>query len=54
MTAGVILANGTYTGMMAGIKNLTKPVEEWKPFGLPLPTLMTIEKRCNLQNIFTN
>jgi diphosphate-dependent phosphofructokinase len=51
MTAGVILANGAYTGMMAGIKNLTKSVEEWKPFGLPLPTLMAVEKRC-IQKFF--
>eukprot|EP01080_Neovahlkampfia_damariscottae_P008016 gene8016-12481_t len=45
MTAGLILSNGNYSGVMAGIKNLTKPVDQWKIFGLPLTTLMTIEKR---------
>jgi pyrophosphate--fructose-6-phosphate 1-phosphotransferase len=43
-TAGTLLVHG-YTGVMAGVRNLTQDASKWEVFGLPLPSLMTIERR---------
>jgi len=42
--SGTLLTHG-YTGMMCGVRNLTLEVEKWEIFGIPLVSLMTIEKR---------
>ena len=39
-----LLANGA-TGYMAAIKDLHKPVSEWRPIGIPLAPLMHLEER---------
>ncbi|MFZ5449506.1 MAG: diphosphate--fructose-6-phosphate 1-phosphotransferase [Thermodesulfobacteriota bacterium] len=39
-----LLANGA-TGYMAAIKDLHKPVAEWRPLGIPLAPLMHLEER---------
>jgi pyrophosphate--fructose-6-phosphate 1-phosphotransferase len=39
-----LLANGA-TGYMAAIKDLHKPVSEWRPIGIPLAALMHLEER---------
>ncbi len=39
-----LLANGA-TGYMAAIKDLHKPVTEWRPIGIPLAPLMHLEER---------
>jgi pyrophosphate--fructose-6-phosphate 1-phosphotransferase len=39
-----LLANGA-TGYMAAIKDLHKPVPEWRPIGIPLAPLMHLEER---------
>jgi diphosphate-dependent phosphofructokinase len=39
-----LLANGA-TGYMAAIKDLHKPVSEWRPLGIPLASLMHLEER---------
>jgi diphosphate-dependent phosphofructokinase len=39
-----LLANGA-TGYMAAIKDLHRPVEDWRPLGIPLAPLMHLEER---------
>jgi pyrophosphate--fructose-6-phosphate 1-phosphotransferase len=39
-----LLANGA-TGYMAAIKDLYKPVADWRPIGIPLAPLMHLEER---------
>jgi 6-phosphofructokinase 1 len=43
-TASALLCKG-YTGMMASIRDLTKPVSEWKVKGMPLTHMMNVERR---------
>lgn len=40
-----LLINAKATGYICSLQNLSKPVEEWVPAGIPLTSLMTIEKR---------
>jgi pyrophosphate--fructose-6-phosphate 1-phosphotransferase len=40
----VLIANNL-TGYLSSIQNLTAPISEWKPFGIPLTMMMNIEKR---------
>lgn len=47
-TAGLLL-NQNITGVMCGVRNLTETVEKWEIFGLPLTSLMTIEKRGGVE-----
>jgi len=42
--AAGLLKNG-HTGYISCVRNLAKPVSEWKPCGLPLTGLMNIEER---------
>lgn len=46
-TAGLLL-NKNLTGVMCGVRNLTQQVSDWEVFGLPLTSLMTIEKRSGV------
>jgi pyrophosphate--fructose-6-phosphate 1-phosphotransferase len=39
-----LLANGA-TGYMAAIKDLHRPVQDWRPMGIPLASLMHLEER---------
>jgi pyrophosphate--fructose-6-phosphate 1-phosphotransferase len=39
------LINGKANGYICRLANLTKPVEEWMPGGVPLTSLLTIEER---------
>jgi diphosphate-dependent phosphofructokinase len=40
-----LLVHAKATGYVCSLQNLSKPVEEWIPAGIPLTSLMTIEKR---------
>lgn len=42
--AFVLIAN-KLTGYLSSIQNLTAPISEWKPFGIPLTMMMNMEKR---------
>lgn len=42
---GALLVNARLTGYVCGLKNLSNPVEEWEPIGIPLTSLIHIEKR---------
>ena len=42
--AAVLIDNGV-TGYMSCVQNLTKPVEQWTVSGIPLVSMMAIEKR---------
>lgn len=42
--ASLLIINGK-TGYMACVKNLSKPVEEWVGYGIPLTMMMTMEQR---------
>ncbi|WP_449244501.1 diphosphate--fructose-6-phosphate 1-phosphotransferase [Desulfobacca acetoxidans] len=44
VTAFTLLANGC-TGYMAAIKDVHKPLEQWRPIGIPLAPLMHLEER---------
>jgi pyrophosphate--fructose-6-phosphate 1-phosphotransferase len=43
-TAAALAAAGR-TGCMATVRNLARPHEEWQPGGIPLTTMMNIERR---------
>lgn len=43
-TAGALIAHG-HTGMMATIRGLYKPVNEWEVKGMPLTHMMNMERR---------
>ena len=43
-TAGALIGGGC-TGMMASLKGLTKPPEEWEPRGAPLTGMLCLERR---------
>lgn len=43
-TAGALIAHN-YTGMMATIRGLYKPVAEWEVKGMPLTHMMNVERR---------
>lgn len=40
-----ILINAKATGYICQLRNLSKPVEQWTPGGIPLTSLITMEKR---------
>lgn len=42
--AFVLIANGL-TGYLSSIQNLTAPIAEWEPYGIPLTMMMNLEKR---------
>ena len=44
LTAGALIASG-YSGMMACLGGLTKPPEEWAVRGVPLTSMLCIERR---------
>eukprot|EP00448_Togula_jolla_P007956 CAMPEP_0170595746 /NCGR_PEP_ID=MMETSP0224-20130122/14730_1 /TAXON_ID=285029 /ORGANISM="Togula jolla, Strain CCCM 725" /LENGTH=1184 /DNA_ID=CAMNT_0010919955 /DNA_START=16 /DNA_END=3570 /DNA_ORIENTATION=+ len=43
-TAAVLIAGGK-TGLLASVKNLTKPVSEWQCGGVPVTALCVVERR---------
>jgi len=43
-TAAALLASGR-TGYMAVVRNLARPAEQWLPGGVPLASMMTLERR---------
>eukprot|EP00747_Dinoflagellata_sp_TGD_P110834 gnl/TRDRNA2_/TRDRNA2_171080_c3_seq2.p1 gnl/TRDRNA2_/TRDRNA2_171080_c3~~gnl/TRDRNA2_/TRDRNA2_171080_c3_seq2.p1 ORF type:complete len:1010 (+),score=212.84 gnl/TRDRNA2_/TRDRNA2_171080_c3_seq2:273-3032(+) len=44
LTAGALLGHG-YSGMMASVRGLYGPVEDWKVNGMPLTHMMNVERR---------
>lgn len=44
LVAGALIGHG-HTGMMACIRGLYKPVEEWQVTGMPLTHMMNVERR---------
>jgi len=43
-TAAALLASGL-TGYMAVVRNLARPADQWAPGGVPLASMMTVERR---------
>jgi len=43
-TVGALVEHGK-TGLLAVIRNLTSPVKEWEPAGIPVTTMLHIERR---------
>src|SRR5262249_45822903 len=43
--AAAVLINGEKTGYLACVRNLNKPVAEWRVGGIPLHFMMAFEKR---------
>ncbi len=42
---GAALIGAGKTGCIAAIRNLHKPAEDWQPFGVPVTSMMNIERR---------